>query len=222
MDQLQLDLWWRGLNIAQDAGTYLYNAAFPWNNALVSTRVHNTVMVDGRDQMTRGGVFLTLDWFPAYSRNLIDSDNRVMRKVLARHAGYRGVRHERIVTVDSTDRWRVEDRLLSRREHTYRLQWLLPDWEWKLESADKSILLSLHSPFGWVSIQLETVPPLPALETRVSLVRAGELVQGMRECFPFEGWVSPTYGTKSPALSVVCELRARGHHAFVTKFRFPE
>ncbi|MBN1451222.1 MAG: hypothetical protein JW963_09425, partial [Anaerolineales bacterium] len=26
MDQLHLDLWWRGLNIAQDAGTYLYNA----------------------------------------------------------------------------------------------------------------------------------------------------------------------------------------------------
>ncbi len=52
MDQLHFDLWWRGLNIAQDAGTYLYNAEPPWDNTLVSTRVHNTVMVDGRDQMT--------------------------------------------------------------------------------------------------------------------------------------------------------------------------
>ena len=28
-DQLHLDLWWRGLNVAQDAGTYLYNAEAP-------------------------------------------------------------------------------------------------------------------------------------------------------------------------------------------------
>ena len=36
MDQLHLDLWWRGLNIAQDAGTYLYNADPPWDNPLVT------------------------------------------------------------------------------------------------------------------------------------------------------------------------------------------
>jgi hypothetical protein len=42
MDQLHLDLWWRGLNIAQDAGTYLYNADPPWDNPLVAA-AHNTV-----------------------------------------------------------------------------------------------------------------------------------------------------------------------------------
>ncbi len=45
MDQLHLDLWWRGLNITQDAGTYLYNAVPPWDNSLMATRVHNTVMI---------------------------------------------------------------------------------------------------------------------------------------------------------------------------------
>ncbi len=66
MDQLHFDLWWRGLNIARDAGTYLYNADPPWNNPLVVSTVHNTVTVDSRDQMTRGGRFITLDWFPAF------------------------------------------------------------------------------------------------------------------------------------------------------------
>ena len=35
-DQLHLDLWWRGLNITQDAGTYLYNADSPWDNSLTT------------------------------------------------------------------------------------------------------------------------------------------------------------------------------------------
>ena len=55
MDQLHFDLWWHGINVAQDAGTYLYNGEPPWDNPLVSTRVHNTITIDGRDQMTRGG-----------------------------------------------------------------------------------------------------------------------------------------------------------------------
>jgi hypothetical protein len=38
-------------NLALDPGTYQYNAPPPWENALNVTRVHNTVMVDGQDQM---------------------------------------------------------------------------------------------------------------------------------------------------------------------------
>ena len=130
MDQLHFDLWWRGINITPDAGTYLYNAAPPWDNPLVSTRVHNTVTVNGRDQMTRGGRFLVLDWFPAFSRSSIESDPSVLQKMSAWHNGYRGIRHERAVTVLVDDRWLVEDRLTPRRVsiHHYRIHWLLPDW----------------------------------------------------------------------------------------------
>ena len=69
-DQLHLDLWWRGLNIARDAGTYLYNAPAPWDNSLTTTLVHNTVTINGRDQMTRAGRFLYLDWVNAYRQSL--------------------------------------------------------------------------------------------------------------------------------------------------------
>lgn len=61
-DQLHLDLWWRGINIACDAGTYLYNGEHPWNNGLTTISVHNTVTVDSKDQMTRASRFLWLDW----------------------------------------------------------------------------------------------------------------------------------------------------------------
>ena len=60
-DQLHLDLWWCGLNVAQDAGTYLYNAPPPWDNALARSEVHNTLVVNGLEQMTRAGRFLYLE-----------------------------------------------------------------------------------------------------------------------------------------------------------------
>ncbi|NOY99266.1 MAG: hypothetical protein GXP40_08710, partial [Chloroflexi bacterium] len=61
-DQLHLDLWWRGENVALDPGTYLYNAAPPWDNPWPATQFHNTVTVNGLDQMTRAGRFMYLDW----------------------------------------------------------------------------------------------------------------------------------------------------------------
>jgi len=60
-DQLAVDLWWHGTNFAMDAGTYLYNGASPWENALAATSVHNTITLDGRDQMRRAGRFLWLN-----------------------------------------------------------------------------------------------------------------------------------------------------------------
>jgi hypothetical protein len=64
-DQLHLDLWWRGMNIAMDAGTFSYNNPPPWDNALSTTHVHNTITINGKDQMTRAGQFLWLDWAQA-------------------------------------------------------------------------------------------------------------------------------------------------------------
>jgi hypothetical protein len=69
-DQLHMDLWWHGINLARDAGTYLYNGPAPWNNGLAGTAVHNTVTVNQQDQMRRAGRFLWVDWAQA-SANLM-------------------------------------------------------------------------------------------------------------------------------------------------------
>ena len=221
MDQLHLDLWWRGLNVAQDAGTYLYNADPPWDNPLVSSRVHNTVTVDGRDQMTRGGRFMTLDWFPAYSKSVVSTDESVLGQVTAYHEGYPGIRHERTVTVYADERWVVEDKLISEEPHIYRLHWLLPDWEWIAENREQEVELSLQSPYGKVVLILQTRPQIPSLYSLISIVRAGELVHGAGEALPYEGWVSPTYGTKNPALSLAFEVQSEGTTQFTTEFIFP-
>jgi hypothetical protein len=226
MDQLHLDLWWRGLNIAQDAGTYLYNADPPWDNSLMTTRVHNTVMVDGRDQMTRAGRFLVLDWAGGFSKPIIELDEKILHKLKAYFTGYRkfGVKHERMVTVYEDEFWRIEDRLLNsrRRDHAYRLHWLLPDWEWEMENSDRRVQIKLNSPHGPIKLGLSVNHPVSDLSSLLSVVRAGELVHGERDLKPYEGWVSRHYGQKSPALSFAFEVTSPYHTVITSEFTFPK
>jgi len=223
IDQLNLDLWWRGLNITQDAGTYLYNAAPPWDNPLVTTRVHNTVSVDGRDQMTRAGRFLVLDWADAHSKNLIETDENILGRVRAYHHGFHGIKHERTVTVYQDERWLVEDTLrvasARRTPHTYRIHWLLPDYEWKLEEQESGVRLNLNSPHGLITLSVHSAFRIP--HSAFSLVRAGELIHGQRDVQPYEGWVSRTYGRKSPALSFAFEVTSEFNVTFTSEFTFP-
>ncbi len=219
MDQLHFDLWWRGLNITQDAGTYLYNAEPPWDNPLVTTCVHNTVTIDGRDQMTRAGRFLVLDWANAYSKNIIETGDNVLGRARAYHRGYHGIKHERTITVYQDERWVVVDKLIARSRfaRVYRLHWLLPDYEWKIEEQGAGITLKLNSPHGWITLSV----PSTLQPSTFSLVRAGELVYGQREVQPYEGWVSRTYGQKSPALSFAFEVTSAYHTTFTSEFIFP-
>jgi hypothetical protein len=218
---LHFDLWWRGLNIAQDAGTYLYNALPPWDNPLVNTLVHNTVMVDGEDQMTRAGKFLVLDWAGGFAKPVIELDEKILHKIKVYHTGYRrlGIKHERTVTVFEDEFWEVQDRLLnSRRRHrTYRLHWLLTDGEWKMESNDHSVTLFITTGLGEVKLVLRH----PANMSRMfSLVRAGELLSGERNVKPYEGWISKNYGEKTPALSLALEIESPYHTTFTSEFNF--
>jgi asparagine synthase (glutamine-hydrolysing) len=61
-DQLHVDLWIRGQNIACDAGTYLYSGEGIWRNGLAHTAVHNTVTVDQLDQMKMVSRFTWTNW----------------------------------------------------------------------------------------------------------------------------------------------------------------
>ena len=223
-DQLHLDLWWRGLNIAQDAGTYLYNADPPWDNALTHTAVHNTVVVNARQQMTPAGRFLYLDWAQAELLSHERAVDSAWERVLASHNGYRkiGVIHQRSVTAYQDDHWMIEDQLrpTPRASHSnpcsMRLHWLLPDWEFKMQDGEDC--LRIKSPYGWVDLTVKGQPPTVS----VQLVRAGELLFGTGEISPTRGWVSPTYGVKLPALSF--SITAVGELPMIlrSEWKFPE
>ncbi|MBN2549230.1 MAG: alginate lyase family protein [Anaerolineales bacterium] len=219
-DQLHLDLWWRGLNVAQDAGTYLYNAAPPWDNALAQAQVHNTLTVGGLDQMTRAGKFLYLDWAQAFIpaeadyTDLFSIPEDILERRVAWHDGYRrlGAAHWRSAAHTRSGEWVVDDALLpisglSAGAEVFQacLHWLLPDWPWELAttSGEPGYSLHLSSPLGQVRLDLSSPAP-----SRLQVARAGENIYGEGAVSPTWGWCSPTYGVKIPALSVRLHMRA--------------
>jgi hypothetical protein len=218
-DQLHIDLWWRGLNIAQDPGTYFYNAAPPWDNSLTSALVHNTVTIDGKEFMLRAGRFLYLDWAQAEIVGGSFKPGEFNSSMMAQHDGYRGigVRHQRIVDRLENGQWRVTDLLQGSPGaiHTTRLHWLMPDWDYEVQEDTGSSEYPLYeirirSPYGWVTLKLGTSEtdgnPIQIKDTSFQLVRAGILVEGSGIAAPICGWASPTYGEKIPALSCIFEI----------------
>ncbi len=227
-DQLHLDLWWHGLNIARDAGTYLYNGEPPWENSLTTALVHNTVTVNGQDQMTRAGRFLYVDWLNAYRQDENVTDPEMLQRVRGRYRTFRlGYRHTRYVTALADGRWRVEDEILRlswlpwgrRTMNSYRLHWLLPDWEWKVEYREAGFDVHIKSPHGQVILRVSGGTPLTS--DALTIARAGEMVHGQGPAEPTRGWVSPTYGVKVPALSAAVEIHSADDVQFTSEFLFP-
>ena len=222
-DQLHLDLWWRGLNVAQDAGTYIYNANPPWDNTLTHTAVHNTVLVDCQEQMTRAGRFLYLDRAQAEIVAQERSEDGSWERLIALHDGYQrlGVTHQRSVTAHSDGRWVVEDQLLSvpralfSASHSARLHWLLPDWQWEIENS--GLNFRMLSPFGWIKLSIQSL----ISSVQSSIFRAGESLYGDEPAHPTWGWVSPTYGKKIPALSFCVIAESALPISFISEWVFP-
>jgi asparagine synthase (glutamine-hydrolysing) len=199
-DLLHVDLWWRGHNVARDAGTFRYNAPPPWDNALAGTAYHNTVGVDGRDQMDRAGPFLWLPWARGRVRCQARSPAGHLAYWEGSHDGYHRladpIEHTRAVVQLGPECWLVLDDLRGRREHHYRLHWLLPDWpyDWLAETRE----LTLHSPAGPYNVRVAGL----AGACEPSLVRADPASP--------RGWRAPYYGHREPALSLSVAWRARG------------
>jgi hypothetical protein len=212
-DQLHVDLWWHGLNLARDAGAYLYNGEPPWNNGLAGTAVHNTVMVDRRDQMRRAGRFLWLDWAQASGRSFSASSSNTSADspncFEGEHDGYRrlGVKHRRMVQCISEDAWVIVDDLLGAGEHELRLHWLLPDLPFEVitDSPFCAVLSAEKMRFHW---NVFSSSPGSA-----ALIRSGKILAGNIQFRDRDedllGWESPTYGELCPAISLLYRSRAR-------------
>jgi hypothetical protein len=231
-DQLHLDLWWQGINLAQDPGSYLYNALPPWDNPLGTTAVHNTLTIGGQDQMTLAGRFLWLDWAQARVIAHGSAPDGSLKRLTAQHDGYRrlGLIHQREVAAQTAGHWTVTDSLLEPGRSTkaktgprtvqVRLHWLLPDLPWEIEQTPGGrVELCLESPGGL--IRLITSAGQGSSPAGHTLARAGERLSGEGRVLPTWGWASPTYGVKKPALSFSFEVLAIPPAALLSEWILP-
>lgn len=195
-DQLHLDLWWHGVNVACDAGTYLYHGNGAWQNGLAHTDVHNTVTVDGMDQMTRLSRFTWVDW----SKGTVLRSTPYQGFVCWRgeQDGYNRlkdpVNHRRAVLMLDDERWLVVDWLAAARTHAYRLHWLLVDFPFEFIKQTDTLILTVKN--SKLKVQTGTSEK----QGKVSVVRG--------DPNSTRGWQSRYYGAKSPAISLALEKQA--------------
>lgn len=219
-DSLHVDIWWRGLNVARDSGTYSYNAPAPWDHPLARTAAHNTITVDGLDQMERAGRFL---WIPWHTARVVRHDSPQLAEPLSNgshsfavwegeHDGYRRLPspaiHRRLVLRLGEEHWLVLDRVWSESAHDYRLHWHFPDWPVTHDAhatrrlGDRLGAVwtgALSTPMGAYGVALAS--PTPPL--------ASHDVQWTRgDSHSAAGWWAPGYARREPAWQVVATARA--------------
>jgi len=221
-DQLHMDLWWRGINLARDPGTYLYNGAVPWNNGFAGTAVHNTVTVDHQDQMRRAGRFLWVDWAQASGR-VYSSSGDAPDSFEGEHDGYKrfGVIHRRMVRWLSGSGWVIVDDIEGSGEHDVRLHWLAADLPFEIAASSffQVVFKSGESRIRWNIFS--SVPGSPAVIragkgkkiTTVTNTKSDEIADAETQML---GWESPTYGDLQPAVSLLYQTRSQLPIRFVT------
>ena len=216
-DQLHVDLWWQGINLARDAGTYLYNGPPPWNNGLAGTAVHNTITVDQRDQMRRAGRFLWVDWAQGSGRLYPSQEGSNINCFEGKHDGYRnlGIEHRRRVQWLGGSGWVIVDDIAGPGEHDVRLHWLAADLPFEISDSPFEVVFTAgHLRIRW-SI-------FASVQGNAAVVRAGNTVwSGRKSLFEREreqllGWESRTYGDLRPAISLAYQARSPLPVRFVT------
>ncbi len=217
-DQLHVDLWWHGINVARDAGTYLYNGGPPWNNGLAGTSIHNTVTVDHRDQMRRAGRFLWVGWAQASGRLSSSSNGEDPDRFEGEHDGYRdlGVKHLRSVRWLRGAGWVIVDDIEGSGDHDVRLHWLSPDFPYVISDSPFQVVFTAKpSSIRWNIFSSCRASAIAIRGGKRLLIgnRAALMADEDAQAF---GWEAPTYGELQPAISLLYQTRSPLPVRFVT------
>lgn len=198
-DQLHIELWFNGVNVLRDPGTYSYSQNPPWNNSLVHSRYHNTLTIDGQDPMLRAGKFL---WLQRDQAEWVEDGCVPGRILMASHDGYHrmGFQHRRSLEWVQPGIWEVIDWVTPARKiktHKVAVHWLLLDGQWSLEDQKLTVVGENEK------VTIAVTPDSPGQNPPVDhqLVSGGVLLHGTKDGAANEGWYSPTYGQLEPALS---------------------
>ncbi len=191
IDMLHTDLWWRGENVLVDPGTFLYNGPSAWHSYFYGTSSHNTVTVDGRDQMLHLRKFKCL--YPTEARLLQFRDENGLGVAQGEHYGFKrhpgSCVHRRTVLHDKRrDAWVIVDDIPGDGVHPVRLHWQGGDYPYGSPSGNR---MRLATPRGEFDIAVYATGGKPAECTIVS-----------GESNPPRGWLSRYYGVKVPAPSL--------------------
>lgn len=77
-DNLHIDLAYKGINLLRDSGTFEYNTTAELVPYFYGSKGHNVLILDGRDQMTKGKRFIWHYWSSAVETSFRDTETELM------------------------------------------------------------------------------------------------------------------------------------------------
>jgi len=190
-DMLSLDLWYKDINILCDSGTFIYNCEQPWQSYFSSTSSHNTLTIDGKNQMSKGPSFMWYDW--TKSKLIIHKSFKSGHTQIfqGRHYGYcrdgMNVIHQRAVLTLDDKCWLVVDDVLGSGRHESKTVWNLADIDYDFSDN----MIKMNSKYGLVC--------LAVLSTEQLICKC----EYGNENIP-AGWQSLYYGQRRPAPALIC------------------
>ncbi|MHB1126556.1 MAG: alginate lyase family protein [Bacillota bacterium] len=216
-DQLHIDLWWSGLNVAQDGGSYLYNEEHSFHRYFMGTRSHNTVTVDAEDQMILHRRFRWLNPVKAGNVEFITNDR--FSVLAGEHYGYNRlpgkVLHRRKMFFLKSGVYVIVDYMnqVGNESHSYNLHWLLGSWNTSLTRKDGWNIINQHTPAGDYELRLASFDGdcTHILDCELSLEK------GLDGDF-LKGWWSRYYGERMPAWAINSLCRSAETVHFVSAF----
>jgi hypothetical protein len=195
-DALSFTLRAFGEDVLVDPGTYDYFSYPEWRRYFRSTRAHNTVEVDSRDQSSQEGPFL---WGERARARCLSWEPRADGgRVSGEHDGYRGladpVVHRRTLALGGTPpALVVTDEVLARVPHDVAVFFHAAETAGVTRIGEHCFDIRLRS--GTARLTLD-----PRLRV--------ELLRGSTN--PLGGWVSRGYHRRSPSTTVVGRIRGEG------------
>ncbi len=202
-DCLSFTLTADGRDYFVDPGTYIYIADDPYRNYFRSTRAHNTIRIDQRDQSEMAGPFLWKHKAQAHPESY--HSDQIHDCVEGWHDGYHilsdPVTHHRKIDLQKENELVIiTDRLEMNRSHRIEQYFhlspnctieLLESNRWKITNERKNIELLLDDRFE------------------------GNVYHGQES--PICGWYSDVYDVKVPTHTIIASGDFTGNQTFITK-----
>lgn len=185
-DPLHIDLWWRGVNVLRDNGTFRYYIpGQPEVEAYFSSiAAHNTIELDGREPMQK---FSRFQRFPFTRAEITAFSHEALACVFE---GYRGspwrTNWQRTAISLGGGAWLFADDLVGVGNHEATIRWQLADLDCRFDAASNTATLLVdNQPF---SVRIDsTFPPATCAMHR-----------GVDGPDRIIGWASTVYGQRHP------------------------
>jgi hypothetical protein len=179
-----------------DPGTYCYTGHPEWRNLFRSTAAHSTVLVDGQEQAVPAGPFKwemrprarLRRWLSTEAFDFADAEHDAYRRLAD------PVRHRRRVVFIKPRYWVIVDDLEGEAEHHVELCFQFAPLT---VTVDQDLWARARGTGGHALL----IRPFATVELKAQTYTDGSS--------PIRGWVSPNYGRRQPAPSLVYTTDSR-------------